>query len=172
MATVAELEAVLLQEASLVDELLPLLEAQRGALERAEPGPVQALAARQQTLAAAFERLEHRRLALVQEVARTLGAPSQAITATALSGLLPDPRGLEASVRRLRVGLGRLGPLLAANAFVSARLLHHTRGLLGALLALAEPGSDYPEELPGRPSRAAGRPAPSGVRGGLLDQTA
>jgi hypothetical protein len=169
MATIAELEAVLLQEASLVDELLSLLEAQRGALERAEPGPVQALAARQQTLAAAFERLERRRLGLVQQIARALGAPAEATTATALSGLLPDPRGLEAAVRRLRVGLGRLGPLLAANAFVSARLLHHTRGLLGALLALAEP--DYPGPS-GRPSRAAGRPALSAVRGGLLDQTA
>lgn len=171
MATPAELEAVLLEEVSVMDELLPLLEAEREALERADAGTVQALTARQEALGAKLEQLEHRRLGLVEQLARDLGEPPRAITATTLSALLPDRHGLDSAIRGLRAGLGRLGPLLAANAVVSARLLDHTRGLLGALLALAEPSPDYPG-VPGRALRAAATSTPSGVRGGLLDRTA
>jgi flagellar biosynthesis/type III secretory pathway chaperone len=137
MAPAAELEAVLVEEAARLDELLPLLDAERRALERAEAGTVQALAARQEALAAELERLEQRRLGLVQALAASCGVRPEALPASALSRLVPDRARFEAATRRLRAALGRLGPLLATNALLSARLLHHTRGLLGALLALA-----------------------------------
>lgn len=136
-----ELAAVLGAQARELRRLLELGEEQERTLLRGDAAALNALTARQETLARRLARLEDQRQTLVGRIARDLGTDPAALSLSALLRLLPEaPPALATAREEMRGLLGRLVALNARNGFLAERALGYLDRLLGHLLATLAPG--------------------------------
>jgi flagellar biosynthesis/type III secretory pathway chaperone len=126
-----EMTGVLRAEAGLYEELLAVMGRERQALTRFQPAEAAVASAEKAKLLRRLEALEQQRVALVEVLARGLGAAASALTLEFLAQRSPEP--VSGELRRCRELLGRLvGRLREENRRSNALCRNAVEMLQGA----------------------------------------
>lgn len=128
---ISEMMGLLRAEAGLYEDLLTIMDRERQALIRFQPGEAMNAAAEKEKLLRRMEGLEKQRISLVDVLARDLGVPAPEVTLEFLAQRSPDP--LSGELRRCREVLGRLaGRLREENQRSNALCCNAVELLQGA----------------------------------------
>lgn len=158
LGTLAQLEQVLAESADRHEQLLGLMQQQRGALRSAEAERVTELSRQQNTVVQAISVLEKRRLALAASLTEAIAPDaSEPLRLRDLAERLPEPaRGRVLVLRqRLRERIGEVKEQSSVARRATESLMNHMQGLVQSLSHATAHGAGY--DRPGR----ANQPLPA-----------